>query len=267
MKEKLAKYYIHGNNIIGKYNQKVSPTTKRLLSRYLLWKEMNEKITEINKAAITKKAALFEDYLKQVKKETEFSSQSKLASTVLEEFIYYLFKDLIRGYKLSKTELGGTTAYSNLYFCPPNIVEFQRKSFININEKDQDFAIYRPIEIKSGSEIIDLNVPMVSIECKTYLDKTMLEGSIATAEKIKLGNPYCLFVVVTETYAVDVKSVDPKYSRIDQIYVLRRQKASSMKVKPICNDVVWRLFERVKQHLEADWSAVEKKITQKGIAL
>jgi hypothetical protein len=43
----------------------------------------------------------------------------------------------------------------------------------------------------------------------------MLEGSIATAEKIKYGNPYSLFFVVTERYAVDL-SIDPVYSKIDQ---------------------------------------------------
>jgi hypothetical protein len=46
----------------------------------------------------------------------------------------------------------------------------------------------------------------------------MYEGFVSTAEKIKRGNPYCIFLIVTETYQVSL-DVDPKYSLIDQIYV------------------------------------------------
>ena len=101
-----------------------------------------------------------------------------------------------------------------------------------------------------------MNVPVVSIECKTYIDKTMLEGSIATAEKIKSGNPYCLFLVVTEWYDVSYE-VDPAYSRIDQIYVLRKQKRKANKNNPINYTVVNDLLER-------DWSNIEQKLTETG---
>ena len=54
------------------------------------------------------------------------------------------------------------------------------------------------------------------------LDKTMYEGSVATADKIKTGNPYCLFYLVTETYDIS-SDVDIQTSKIDDIYVLRKQ--------------------------------------------
>ncbi|MFQ6055585.1 MAG: Bpu10I family restriction endonuclease, partial [Methanosarcinales archaeon] len=41
-----------------------------------------------------------------------------------------------------------------------------------------------------------MHIPIVSIECKTYRDKTMFEGSVSTAEKIKKGNLYCIFLIV-----------------------------------------------------------------------
>jgi len=52
------------------------------------------------------------------------------------------------------------------------------KSKVSNNENWQENKIY---------------VPIVSIECKTYLDKTMYEGSISTAEKIKKGIPTVFF--------------------------------------------------------------------------
>ena len=77
--------------------------------------------------------------------------------------------------------------------------------------KDQDFAIYREFDLKINDKIHNIRIPIVAIENKTYIDKTMLEGIIATAEKVKNGNPYSRFVVVSENYDVDL-SVDPSYS-------------------------------------------------------
>jgi len=98
-------------------------------------------------------------------------------------------------------------------------------------------------------------VPIVSVECKTYLDKTMYEGSVSTAEKIKKGNLYCVFLIVTETYEVSL-DVDPKYSSIDQIYVLRKESRDNL----IFDDVVWDLFGFVESHINSDWYNVREKI-------
>src|SRR5690606_17591691 len=145
--------------------------------------------------------------------------------------------------------VGAIKAYSNLYFTAKNLENFINEPSVGINTKDQDFAIYRPLNLT----IQDIgqhstNIPVVSIECKTYIDKTMLEGSIATAEKIKSGNPYSLFIIITETYEVDLK-VDPVYSRINQIYVLRKSKRKDLK-QPIYADVLIDLVNLVKTHLE-----------------
>lgn len=135
--------------------------------------------------------------------------------------------------------------------------------FLIQNDKAQDFAIYRPISLKieDGSST-ETNLPIVSIENKTYIDKTMLEGAVATAEKIKFGNPYSLYYIVTENYDVDLQ-VDPIYSRIDQIYVLRKSKRKGV-LQPIDANVVYGLVNDIKEHLERDWSNVEKKMKETG---
>jgi len=91
----------------------------------------------------------------------------------------------------------------------------------------------------------------------------MLEGSIATADKIKMEIHYCLFLVVTETYDVSYE-VDPAYSRIDQIYVFRKAKRRSNNNNSIDYLVVQDLFDFVKAHLLRDWSNIEKKLKQEG---
>jgi len=116
-------------------------------------------------------------------------------------------------------------------------------------------------------EKIDTFVPVIAIECKTYLDKTMLEGSIATAEKIKIGNPYCRFCIVTEFYEVD-KNVDVKHSRIDQIYVLNKDAKRKTSVSSnIQTDVVERIYKQTNKHLQQKWSDVENNIKNNGIVI
>lgn len=234
-----------------------------------MWKEDNLRITGTSEADIKTKVKLLNDYksfIEQPKFKKEkgnkfgFTSQSQLHSSVLEEFMYYLFKD-IRKLTNKKLHWGRTEAYTNLYFAPPNIEAFEENSSIVINVKNQDFAISKEVMLKSKVSTKKtwqqniIYVPVVSIECKTYLDKTMYEGSASTAEKIKKGNPYCLFLIVTETYELTL-DVDPKYSSIDQIYVLRRESRTN----PIYDDIVYDLFKFVELHINSDWYNIKERI-------
>ncbi len=203
-----------------------------------------------------------------------FDSRSKIRSTILEEFMYFLFKDFVAILtKESKVQAGtikngNTNAYSNLYFTSSDILDFITAPSIEINTKQQDYAIYREVSIslknaKDSEQIA--NIPLLAIENKTFLDKTMLEGSIATAEKIKMGAPYSIYIVVTETYAVKYE-VDPIYSRIDQIFVLRKCKQNKKNRLPqdIDKEVVKSMFRFVVSKLLRPWSAIEKKLSDSG---
>lgn len=190
-----------------------------------------------------------------------FSAQSKFEPTILEESIFRMFKCFV-----DKTiQACSIKAYCNMYFAPLNFEQFKEDTIYRFNVKDQDFALYKDVDISIGTRTQTIPVPIVAIECKTYLDKTMLEGSIATAEKIKNGNPYCYFCIVAECYEVGYE-VDIKTTRIDQIYVLTKQKGRS-KESEIKEDVLKQLFNDIKKHLKCKWSDVEKKITSKGIVI
>ena len=210
------------------------------------------------------------DSLHEKKIDDIFSAQSKFRSSVLEEFLAILFQDivneLLKDVPDSKIELGAVKAYANLYFFSKDFTAFAQAPSIGINVKDQDFAIYRNVKISMDEATpIQTSVPVVAIECKTYVDKTMFEGAAATAEKLKAGNPYTLFGIVAETYEID-KSVIPAYSRIDQVYVLRKGSRTES-VKPIDSGVVERLVNDVICHLTRPWVDVERKLVEDGLLI
>lgn len=266
------KNYIHASNIRTKLkgqNFAKANDLKKIYENYI------QKIKQINRnqseeKIIAEKVKFLNAYYNDFEAGefgNVFTSQSKLRSTILEEFLCILFEDLIlekqEELKTNNLKAGGVKAYSNLYFSSENLKQFVVAPTIGINQKDQDYAIYRSLNLSVNGEISkEINLPIVSIEAKTYIDKTMLEGSIATAEKIKSGNPYAKFFMVTETYEVD-QSVDPAYSRIDQIYVLRKS-AIRGSTSPIDFDVVYSLYGDVKNHLNRDWGNIKSKLSKFG---
>jgi hypothetical protein len=60
------------------------------------------------------------------------------------------------------------------------------------------------------------------------------------------------------------EGVDPKYSRIDQIFALRTK---NDREKPFNTRVVINLFKFVKQHLTAPWSDIENRLRKEGKVL
>jgi hypothetical protein len=197
----------------------------------------------------------------------KFKSQSKLHSSVIEEFMYYLFRR-IPGLEPGMT-LGNMQAYTNLYFAPASLTAMGNDCGMSIYTKNQDFAIAKVAELsatpsgQTEGKKKGVCIPVVSVECKTYIDKTMYEGAVATAERIKQGNPYSRFIVVAEFYDVSV-NVDPKQSKIDQIYVLRRQTSHDGKnaLNPIDKGVVWQLFSDIRKHLGSKWSNMSGRLAE-----
>lgn len=270
--------HIHAANFLAKYNRysylskEQKKALEKLVERYFVFHNDNIVLEGYSHQIIIKRTKSLNDYFNFISTNNLnniFSAQSKFRPTIMEEFMFYLFRDLIIEIKRNindssdQLKLGGAKAYTNLYFSARNLEAFIQEPKIGVNQKDQDFAIYRPINLFiEGQTNVHANLPVVAIENKTFIDKTMLEGSIATAEKIKSGNPYSLYFIVTETYEVDL-NVDPAYSRINQIYVLRKCKRRD-DAKPIFADVLCDLLDNIRNHLIRDWSNVEEKLNQHG---
>lgn len=268
----------HASNIITKASGRLTAAEKdalgKLIPKYASYLKKMLALSQFDKTAIGKKVDYLNAYynfMHNNELDKVFSAQGKFRPTILEEFLYLLFKDYVDVVKQRDDEdnvldSGAVKAYSNLYFKAKNFTEFIKYPEIGVNEKDQDYAIFRTFDISiNKADPLQIRIPALAIEAKTYIDKTMLDSIIATAEKIKSGNPHTRFIAVAERYDVSF-AVDPAYSRIDQIYILRKTMRKSEWID-IDKKVVWRLFEETIKHLERPWSDIEARIKDDGVII
>ncbi len=274
--------YVHGDNLKQKESHQtkyIDLESKKYLSeiriKYNKWRQQNEllkgpyiKANSSDKDILAKRVKLFaeyKDFIDQQKYAEKFDSRSNLHSSVLEEFIYYLFRDMVFEFSESAL-LGKAHAFKDIFFNSSNFFEMVTHPNAKIEIKDHDFVIGVNIEtnmnVKGSSENQSsiLQIPAVAIECKTYLDKTMLEGSSTAAEQLKMKNPNGMYIVVSEWIKLTSQVNLGKY-KVDQIYILRKQKNTDREFRylesyvknPIHVDVVEHLFNAVRNHLTTDW--------------
>lgn len=285
--------HVHGDNLTQKENHQekyIDKESKQFLKEirveYTKWSKANDKLkgpfsepTEKDIDIIQQRVALFaeyKDFIDQQRYAEKFDSRSNLHSSVLEEFIFFLFRDMV--YEFSKTAvLGKAHTFKDIFFNSSSYKEMVLNPNAKVEKKDHDFVIGVNIQTTmkcEGSEETENHswqIPAVAIECKTYLDKTMLEGSSTAAEQLKHRNPNAIYIVVAEWLKL-TEQVNLKKFKVDQIYVLRKQKntdreyryADKYKKNPIYVDVAQHLFETVRQHLTTDWEGGISYGLQKG---
>lgn len=273
---------VHGNNLEQKENHKTKyqdATSRQYLEeirpRYNAWKAANEALSgpfatsdETDTELIAARVSLLNDYkdfLDQQHYAEKFDSRSNLHSSVLEEFMYYLFNDLVQSISESAL-IGKSHSFKDVFFRAPSYSAMLERPNAFIEKKDHDFAIGVSVRADmqcQGSEIIERDswdIPAVAIECKTYLDKTMLQDASTAAEQLKQKNPNAIYIVVAERLKL-TESVNLKKYKIDQIYVLRKQKNTDREYRyaedfvnnPIYADVVEHCFNLVRDFLTTDW--------------
>jgi hypothetical protein len=286
-------HYTHGDNL----NQKLTSSRKYkdensikllqdILPIYEKWKSDNINLkgpyvetSENDLELLTQRVKLFEEYKTFIDAAiyaVNFDSRSNLHSSVLEEFLYYLFRDLVE--QLSKNALiGKSHSFKDIFFMPTSYKTMLEKTHAKIEIKDHDFVIgtYAISKFKtqgsSQEENINFELPAIAIECKTYLDKTMLEGASTAADQLKVRNPNALYFVVAEWLKLTENINIGKY-KVDQIYILRKQKNVDREFRllpgymknPVYADVVEHLFNTVRDHLTSDWSGGVKDMLTKG---
>jgi hypothetical protein len=285
--------FVHGQNLLQKegHTEKYNdPTCKKYLKeirqKYELWKQANTGLkgpfsakSPSDKSTIIKRVALlaeYKDFIDQQKYAEAFDSRSNLHSSVLEEFIYYLFRDLVEEFGAGST-VGKAATFKDVFFAPPSYAEMIKAPHARIEKKDHDFVIGANVTIdircvnSASSQKENLQLPAVAIECKTYLDKTMLEGSSTAAEQIKVRTPNAIYIVVMEWLKL-TEDVNLKKFKVDQIYLLRKQKNTDREYRflpdyeksPISPEVVIELFEHVRSHLVNPWVGGVKQLLDRG---
>ncbi len=274
--------HVHGDNLQqketgeAKYADGESRAFLReIRKQYDGWKQANEDlkgptktVSPHDKEIIRQRVELFTTYknfIDQQKFAEKFDSRSNLHSSVLEEFIYCLFRDLVGGFA-ERALIGKSHTFKDIFFMPSNYDAMLASPHARIEKKDHDFAIGVSVSavLKSAGqekgEVHHFQIPAVAIECKTYLDKTMLEGASMAAEQLKFRNPNALYLVVSEWLKL-TENVNLRKFKVDQIYVLRKQKNTDREYRflpdyeknPIYLDVAEHLFNTVRAHLTSNW--------------
>lgn len=232
---------------------------------------------------IKRRVKLLNDYFKKYVDEIQVPNQGtdKLKSTILEEFMYLLFADYVECLKSRLNgesgkfiDCGSTNAYTNMFFTAKDFNSFAESPNACIITKAQDFAIYRKVQLKLDDSIIKskgtnnkvmdhVYIPILVIENKTFVEKTMMDGIIASAEKVKSGSPHTCYFLVTETYAV-AQDVDISYSDIDNVFILRNSRKRET-TNPIMEETVLSLFHTAKNMIEMPWFDVDENVTKHGV--
>jgi hypothetical protein len=299
--------FVHGSNLRQKEDHKTKyldeesrQFLREIRAQYDEWHAANQHLvgprlarTDSDQELVASRVRLFgayKEFLDQQKYAEKFDSRSNLHSTVLEEFLFYLFKDLVADFGANAL-LGKSHTFKDVFFVPPNYRSMLGRPFAKIETKDHDFVIgssvavelvaatpppeeaaveapavreapadpYSPT-IEGSAEQHRFDLPAVAVECKTYLDKTMLEGSSRAADELKARVPNALYIVVMEWLKL-TEAVNLRKYKVDQIYVLRRQRNTDREFRygddyvknPIDPAVVWHMFSLVREHLSADW--------------
>ncbi len=274
--------YVHGSNLEQKENHRTKyrdPDSLKYLgeirARYDQWKMANEALQGPTKEAAVNDAEVltarvkllneYKNFIDQQHYAEKFDSRSNLQSSVLEEFMYYLFKDLV-GSISNNALIGKSHSFKDIFFRAPNFEKMVQKPNALIERKNHDFLIGSSIHAEmttkgaTAPEIHSWDIPAVAIECKTYLDKTMLQDVSTAADQLKQKNPNAMYIVVAEWLKL-TDAVNLKKYKVDQIYVLRKQKntdrefryAEDYEKNPLYDDVVEHLFATVKEFLTTDW--------------
>ena len=272
-------YLPHGSLLAKKLaKNKIDNFLQEMSERYEFWSKESTILNSENENELIEKVKILNEYKNFVDKLTNeykyFKMQEKMSSSIMEEFLFYLLKD-IPSIRSSVNEgliyMGSANAYTDLSFAPKNIKDFLMYPNVYINFKNQDFTISKLIkctfECNGNQECREIIVPTVAIECKTFIPSTMLGQSIYEAELLKKGNPYSLYIMVAEQNALK-DDENLKNIKIDEIFILRKQKRNSLKNKvsdknPIDCNVIRELYEFVKDYLNKEWFDNERA-TERG---
>ncbi|MBN3535001.1 Bpu10I family restriction endonuclease [Mycoplasma procyoni] len=256
--------FVHENNILKKikdnYRKKGSELNTFYNDKYKTFKkEINSlHFTIENEENFRKAAKIFEKYMADLEKfasTNEIKSQSKFSSSFLEEMSFHLFKDL-EEIKSNELEFKNKKIFSGL--------RFNSDLNLEILTKDVDFCIGKKMSIKLGNEKpIEVFLPIVTVEKKTYIDSTMFGEVKSSNRNLKNAVLNCKTFLLVGYVNMDVKNLHSiKYEAfLNGIFVLKKDQND----KKIDEMTLFRYWEEVKKSIK-DFKT-EKRIEFPGVIL
>ena len=221
--------YIHENNLLKKietnykgYGSKIQEFYDK---KYLPVKAALTALsfTEKDKDAFEKAANIINKYYNEIdvfSHKYSITSQSKFASTFLEEISTYLFKDI------PEIKTGEFGVFNKKVYAGLKIDKAKRIALIT---KDVDFCIGKKVRISIDGQIpTELILPVVAVEVKTYLDATMFGEVKSSSKAIRSASPN------SKTYVLmGYKSIADEHiiaarqdATLSEMFVLRKNEHS-----------------------------------------
>lgn len=276
MKMAQRNHFVHGELLKGK--SKTDVEINQVYQEYLKFLTNISAIKVDNNKSIGKFVAEFNSYRDSVIdtiEKRDNSGQEGFRSSMLEELFCHLFTDLINELLPTIPKnlfLGKANSFVDLTFSPSSFKEIFVKPTPYIHTKDQDFVLGVELELiirtdtktETKETII---VPVLAIECKTYIERNMLDSCSGTARRLKSAMPYCIYIVASEY--MKLKDEQPELSDINEIYILckatNQERLDARKngkpLHKIQEDLVIDLFNKVKGHLNSIWWSPDKALT------
>lgn len=239
-------FFYHGSNIeakiSGNYKDKGSLFQEFKEKYYSPFREEQLKIHEYDDTAIRKRTELLALYYRDIDKFNSggwVSSQSKLRSTVIEEFCGYLFL------RIPELEQLGLDFFNKHIFSGMAI---SNEGDPIIKTKDVDFCIGKKFNVDIGGIIKELIIPLIAIECKTYVDKTMFNEAQFSAQKLKQGSPNVRTFIIAGRNEIDKLEIPIKgQTPIDQIFIIGGDGTTHIEVD---HDAILEFYHEVREILQ-----------------
>jgi hypothetical protein len=265
----------HKKNLLQYISSGSLNNADEILSAYNAYRDTFDNILEYDDESISRMVSALNSYRNiclPVFDRLQNAGQKALGYTIMEEFFYLFFQKYMHiiGKNNNNLFLGKGNSYVSLSFTPKSFDGILENVSPYIHSKDQDFVlgISVDISVKSGaSETTQSTIlPVVAIECKTYLEKNMLDSCANTATRLKNAMPYCIYMVASEYMKMDEAS--PELTDIDEVYILckaknaERLRRSNAGLPPIGIDsaLICDLFQRVRKHLNSIWWSPEDAV-------
>ena len=176
--------------------------------------------------------------------------QLKLDNTVLEEFLPRLvgnqFAERTEGRGLA---IGPSKALAQIRF-ESDLRTDSAGGGMTVREKDQDFAVVRPLFVQashsedfSNARSERTELAYIAAEIKTNLDKTMFQEASATAQDLKAAIPSSRYFLLCEW--LDMTPISTDLTAIEEVIVLRRARRLGAELRGQFSSAAGRIDNRV----------------------
>jgi hypothetical protein len=177
-----------------------------------------------------------------------FLSQSDFVTSVIPEFFLRIFHS--PAFASSELVVTGQREV-------PIEISFDTrlKELLCTRTQRLDIAAGYASSIRVGDQInTPLFIPILAAEAKTYFDKNMISGVEYSAAALKRTFPHCLYLAISEFADFDLSALSYASGKIDEIFILRRQKRSDWRKSGVANPILPSIIQEIIQMAAARFS-------------